>query len=103
MERQHVELVRRTVGMGWPQGGVQDRPAMTRRPRPDRDELAPPDSIDFSAPRWRGADGQDSLRPGKSRRFRNDSAPEQAGALDAEDSVPRGTDPPDPSEAPRRT
>jgi hypothetical protein len=60
---------------------------------PDRDEGGPEDGFDFTAPRWRELDGSDDIRSGKERRLGNESGPDQAGSIDAADSVPGRTDP----------
>jgi hypothetical protein len=59
------------------------------RGKPGKREPAENDrKVDFESPRWRESDGQRDEAPGKNRRFRNNAAPGQRGAIDAGGSVP---------------
>lgn len=71
---------------------------MTERRRPGRRQASLNDGIDFGAPRWREPEGPVDGRSTRERRFRNASAPEQAGSVDAADSVPGRADQHEPDE-----
>lgn len=68
---------------------------MTRRPRRPRGGPDPTQGFDFEAPRWREPAVPGDVPPASQRRFRNSSAPEQAGSIDAAGSVPGRADPRD--------
>jgi hypothetical protein len=59
---------------------------MSADARPPGADDADRDALDWSSPRWREADAPTDGEE-RGRRFRNDAAPRQRGAIDAEDSV----------------